>query len=131
LASLQAASCTYRIALGPRTGQKVLSLRTVAGRAEKITAALCADAHEFSLHAGVRCGAHQRKELRYIPPAIANEGQLWRKSTVRNGSIAPIRFLDQLTFDQLFMLVGVLHLWQSALEIARHALRHRATSAAP
>ena len=32
LASLQAASCTYRIALGPRAGQKVLSLRTVAGR---------------------------------------------------------------------------------------------------
>ena len=27
LASLQAASCTYRIALGPRAGQKVLSLR--------------------------------------------------------------------------------------------------------
>ena len=54
LASLQAASCTYRIALGPRAGQKVLSLRTVAGRAEKTTAALCADAHEFSLHAGVR-----------------------------------------------------------------------------
>ena len=42
-------------------GQKVLSLRTVAGRDEKTTAALCADAHEFSLHAGVRCGAHQRK----------------------------------------------------------------------
>jgi len=42
-------------------GQKVLSLRTVAGRDEKTTAALCADAHEFGLHAGVRCGAHQRK----------------------------------------------------------------------
>ena len=42
-------------------GQKVLSLRTVAGRDEKTTAALCADAHEFSLHVGVHCGAHQRK----------------------------------------------------------------------
>jgi hypothetical protein len=78
LASLQAASCTYRIALGPRAGQKVLSLRTVAGRDEKTTSALCADAHGFSLHAGVRCGAHQRKKLerlcRYITrPAIANE----------------------------------------------------------
>ena len=29
LTPLQAASCTYRIALGPRAGQKVLSLRTV------------------------------------------------------------------------------------------------------
>jgi len=79
-----------------RAGQKVLSLRTVAGRDEKTTAALCADAHEFSLHAGVRCGAHQRKELericRYITrPAIANERQLWRKSTVNKGSETDIR----------------------------------------
>jgi hypothetical protein len=79
-----------------RAGQKVLSLRTVAGRDEKTTAALCADAHEFSLHAGVRCGAHQRKELericRYITrPAIANERQLWRKSTVNKGSEAVSR----------------------------------------
>src|SRR5262245_18858029 len=29
LAPLQAASCTYRIALGPRAGQKVLSLQSV------------------------------------------------------------------------------------------------------
>jgi len=35
LASLQAASCTYRIALGPRAGQKVLSLHTVASREGK------------------------------------------------------------------------------------------------
>ena len=35
LASLQAASCTYRIALGPRAGQKVLSLRTVPGRGQE------------------------------------------------------------------------------------------------
>jgi len=32
LASLQAASCTYRIAFGPRAGHKVLSLQTVARR---------------------------------------------------------------------------------------------------
>ena len=41
-----------------------------------------ADAHGFSLHAGVRCGAHQRERLerlcRYITrPAIAN-GRLGR-----------------------------------------------------
>ena len=39
LVSLQAASCTYRIALGLRAGQKVLSLRTVPGRDEKTTSA--------------------------------------------------------------------------------------------
>ena len=56
----------------------MLSLRTVPGRDEKATVGLCAEAHGFSLHAGVRCGAHQRKRLerlcRYITrPAIANE----------------------------------------------------------
>ena len=78
LASLQAASCTYRIVLGPRAGQRVLSVRTVAGREEKPRKALCADAHGFSLHAAVRLASHQRKELerlcRYITrPALANE----------------------------------------------------------
>ena len=79
LTPLQVASCSYRIALGPRTGQKLLSLRTVPRRDDKLSATvMCADAHGFSLHAGVRCGEHQRKRLerlrRYITrPAIANE----------------------------------------------------------
>ena len=85
LATLQAASCTYRIALGPRAGQKLLSLRTVAGRDEKPGKVLCADAHGFSLHAAVRCGADQRTQLerlcRYITrPALANE-RLSRNAT--------------------------------------------------
>ena len=37
LASLQAASCTYRIALGPRAGRKVLSLQYAARRADHTT----------------------------------------------------------------------------------------------
>jgi Putative transposase len=49
-----------------------------ARRDDKTTHGLCADAHGFSLHAGVRCGADQRKQLeqlcRYITrPALANE----------------------------------------------------------
>ena len=77
LSSLQVASCIYRIALGPRAGQQVLSLRTVAGRDEKNTTDLCAAAQGFSLHAALRCGAHQRKELERLcrtitRPAIAN-----------------------------------------------------------
>jgi hypothetical protein len=56
----------------------VLSLRTVPGRDDKATAALCADAHGFSLHAAVRCGENQHNELErlccYITrPAIARE----------------------------------------------------------
>ena len=78
LTPLQAASCTYRIALGPRAGHKVLSLQTVPGRAKQPTQALCANAHGFSLHAAVRCRAHQRKELECLcrtitRHALANE----------------------------------------------------------
>lgn len=51
LTALQAASCTYRIALGLRAGQKVLSLRTVSGRDKKNTAVLCAEAHGYGLDA--------------------------------------------------------------------------------
>jgi hypothetical protein len=114
LKALQAAACTYRIAFGPRAGQKVLSLRTVASLDEKTTRALCADAHGFSLHAAVRTGAHQRKELerlcRYITrPAIANERVkrnsagdvvLQLKSAYRDGTthivMSPLEFMQRL-----------------------------------
>src|SRR5947207_7033102 len=76
LLPLQAASCTYRIALGPRAGQKVLSLHSVPSPDKRSTPDLCAKLHGFTLHAAVRWGADQRKEhlCRYITrPAIANE----------------------------------------------------------
>ncbi|MEK7230739.1 MAG: transposase, partial [Pseudomonadota bacterium] len=113
LAPLQAASCTYRIALGPRAGRKVLSLQTAA-RAAPMTQPLCANAHGFSLHAGVRCEAEQRSELehrcRYITrPAIANErlsmnhaGQvvLKLKTPYRDGTshivMSPLEFMQRL-----------------------------------
>ncbi len=79
LTPLQAASCTYRIALGPRAGQKVLSLQTLPSRPAQSSQALCANAHGFSLHAAVRCGADQRQALeqlcRYITrPAMPTNG---------------------------------------------------------
>ena len=101
LAPLQAASCTYRIALGPQAGRKVLSLRYAASRAAQMTQPLCANAHGFSLHAGVRCDAEQRQALehlcRYITrPAIANErlsvnhaGQVVLSNIARNERIKP------------------------------------------
>lgn len=78
LRSLQAAACTYRIAYGPRVGQKVLCLQTIFRRGEYAAPALCANAHGFSLHAGVRSGAGARKKLerlcRHITrPTIASE----------------------------------------------------------
>jgi hypothetical protein len=73
LMPLQAAACTYRIALGPRAGQKVLSLQTVPSRAGDSTQPDCVNAHGLSLHAAVRCGAHQTQGARtpvplYHPP---------------------------------------------------------------
>lgn len=47
LAPLQAAACTYRIALGPRAGQKVLSLQTVPSQEVPPTEQRCVSAQGF------------------------------------------------------------------------------------
>ena len=114
LRALQAASCTYRIALGPRAGQKVLSLQSLPSQARASTPELRVNAHGFSLHAAVRWRADQRKELeqlcRYITrPAIANErlkrnraGQvvLQLKSPYKDGTthivMEPLEFMERL-----------------------------------
>ena len=75
---LQSAACTYRIALGPRAGQKVLSLQTVPSFKAQDTPQRCVNQQGFSLHAAVRCARSKRNKLeqlcRYITrPAIANE----------------------------------------------------------
>jgi hypothetical protein len=78
LGPLRAAACTYRIALGPRAGQKVLTLQTLPSETALPTEQRCVNAQGFSLHAEVCCAAHERHKLehlcRYITrPAIANE----------------------------------------------------------
>ena len=78
LAPLQQAACTYRIAFGPRAGQKVLTLRTLPSQAAPPISERCVNALGFSLHAEVRLAINQRHKLehlcRYITrPAIANE----------------------------------------------------------
>ena len=117
LAPLQSAACTYRIALGPRAGQKVLTLNTVP--IAKIQESLqsskcCVNTQGFSLHAEVRCGMNQRHKLerlcRYITrPAIANErlkrnsagdAVLQLKSPYRDGTthivLSPLEFMQRL-----------------------------------
>ena len=78
LRPLQAAACTYRIAFGPRAGQKVLTVQGTMPRETDFKQNLCADIDGFSLHAAVRCGADDRQALeqlcRYITrPALADE----------------------------------------------------------
>ena len=68
----------YRIAFGPRAGQKALTLQGAMPRDAGFEQVLCANINGFSLHAAVRCGADERKSLeqlcRYITrSALANE----------------------------------------------------------
>jgi hypothetical protein len=62
LALLQAAACTYRIALGPRAGQKVLSLQAVPSQEARPTPQCCVSAQGFSLHAEVWLGSPSAQE---------------------------------------------------------------------
>ena len=78
MSPLQSAACTYRIALGPRAGQKVLTMQSVPSFDAQDTQIRCANQQGFSHHAEVRCAMNQRNKLeqlcRYFTrPAIANE----------------------------------------------------------
>ena len=114
LRPLQAAAVTYRIAFGPRAGQKVLTLRGAMPREDWVRQPLCADIDGFSLHAAVRVEAHDRKRLeqlcRYITrPALSDErvqlnaaGQveLKLKTPWRDGTthlvMSPLEFMQRL-----------------------------------
>jgi hypothetical protein len=114
LRPLQAAAVTYRIAYGPRAGQKILTLRGAMPCETASRQPLCADIDGFSLHAAVRVEAHDRKRLeqlcRYITrPALSEErvqlnaaGQveLKLKSPWRDGTthlvMSPLEFMHRL-----------------------------------
>ena len=53
----------YRIAFGPRAGQKVFTVQGAMPRDAAFAQELCADVQGFSLHAAVRCGADDRQAL--------------------------------------------------------------------
>ncbi len=112
---LQAAACTYRIAYGPRAGQKVLTLQGARAQRGAVSGRSYAPIMEgFSLHAAVRCAANERDSLerlcRYITrPALANErvrcngaGQvvLTLKTPWRDGTthlvMSPLEFMQRL-----------------------------------
>src|SRR5262245_55890960 len=111
LRALQAASCTYRIALGPRDGQKLLSLQSLPRPVTASAPELHVNAHGFSLHASVRWRRKELEQLcRYITrPAIANErlkrnraGQvvLQLKSPYKDATthivMEPLEFMERL-----------------------------------
>ena len=114
LRPLQAAAVAYRIAFGPRAGQKVLTLRGAMPREDRARQPLCADIDGFGLYAAVRVEAHDRKRLeqlgRYITrPALSDErvqlnaaGQveLKLKTPWRDGTthlvMSPLEFMQRL-----------------------------------
>jgi hypothetical protein len=87
LRPLQAAAITYRIAFGPRAGQKVLTLRGAMLREGTARQPLCADIDGFSLHAAVRVEAHDRKRLeqlcRYITGAALSDERVQLNAAVQ------------------------------------------------
>jgi hypothetical protein len=117
LAPLHAAACTYRIALGPRAGQKVLTWKDPALRLASQEAPQpqgCVRVQGFSLHVDTRCGPQQRDTLerlcRYItrpalghkrgPRTPAGEVALQLKTPYRDGTthlvMTPLEFLQRL-----------------------------------
>ena len=81
LMPLQAASSTYRIALGPRAGRKVLSLQYAPRRVARVTQQLCANAHGFSQNKGVHCDADQRSELEQLCRYVTRPAAVYDRPT--------------------------------------------------
>jgi hypothetical protein len=88
LDDLVAHSVTYRVAVGPRAGQKVFSLQTSPGRADESRKGVAQYAG-FSLHAGIGVEADQREKLerltRYVsrPPVSVERLDLTAQGQVR------------------------------------------------
>ena len=92
-------SITYRIATGPRAGQKLFTLQTVLPRplAEEADANGAVHAGGFSLHAGVYIAPSQREKLerlcRYVsrPPVATERLALTASDHVRYALKSPYR----------------------------------------
>jgi ribosomal protein S27E len=94
-------SITYRIAVGPRAGQKLFTLQTVPARGEESEqqgdGRGAANVGGFSLHAGLDIQPHQREKLerlcRYVsrPPIAAARMALTSSGQVRYALKTPYR----------------------------------------
>ena len=86
---LLGSSITYRIAVGPQQGRKVLTLQTLPDyESDNPFSNSVGEVAGFSMHAGVAARAHERDKLerlcRYIArPAVSTK----RLSITRNGRL--------------------------------------------
>src|SRR5690606_32058502 len=94
--ALLGASITYRIATGPREGQKVFTLQTLPAEPEAPRREV-AESSGFSLHAGIAAKASQRDKLerlaRYVarPPVATERLSLTEGGNVRCALKTPYR----------------------------------------
>ena len=75
----KAAACTYRIAFGPRAGQKVLTAQNAMPRDADIEQALCGNSNGFSLYAAVRCEAGDRQGLEQLCHYITRRSLVYER----------------------------------------------------
>jgi len=93
---LLGSSITYRIATGPREGQKVFTLQTLPAEPEAPRSQV-AESSGFSLHAGIAAKASQRDKIerlaRYVsrPPVATERLSLTRGGNVRYALKTPYR----------------------------------------
>jgi hypothetical protein len=63
LTPLQAAACTYRVALGPRAGRKILTVQSAPPQEWANASDRCVSQNGFSFHANTYCAATDRGKL--------------------------------------------------------------------
>ena len=93
LRPLQAAACTYRIAFGPRAGQKVLTVQGVMPRDADFKQTLCADSNGFSQTAGIavwRSAGTRPLPGPCVRPHPARRGALRRRRSPGAGATVPL-----------------------------------------
>ncbi len=96
MADLLGHSITYRVAVGPRAGQKVFSLQSVPAREDEPRKGVAQHAG-FSLHAGIGVEADQREKLerltRYVsrPPVAIERLDLTALGQIRYRLKTPYR----------------------------------------
>jgi len=82
--SLLGASITYRIATGPREGQKVFTLQTLPAEADEPRREV-AESSGFSLHAGIAAKASQRDKLEHLARYVARPPVATERLTLTEG----------------------------------------------
>lgn len=84
-------SITYRVAIGPRTGQKVFTPHTVPAQPHEASRQGVAQLCGLSLHAGIGIEAHARTKLerlaRYVSRSAVSVERLHPHSTTPQGDV--------------------------------------------